>query len=248
MTRVRVNLSTTQTLTSIQVWEKETLIAAQIVPIPLGLLCSLRSENLILCFLVEMITGFDHGYWLTSPISTWPQTFWASTFPCLSWLLLQPCRKWLILMVQTSAKLRFSTHFSKGKFSCRNYLECRRACYGKSSSLCRNNNGLKYHTACGTSVMTQTLIHCADPMTDVMVFFFRHCPHGLLPALKRSTQLGQGYVSSSSMYALSAWTCKNHCLCSVHHTDLTMNHLSPSGLQGQEYSTATREKGRIGWL
>lgn len=118
-----------------------------------------------------MITGFDHGYWLTSPISTWPQTFWASTFPCLSWLLLQPCRKWLILMVQTSAKLRFSTHFSKGKFSCRNYLECRRACYGKSSSLCRNNNGLKYHTACGTSVMTQTLINCADPMTDLMVFF-----------------------------------------------------------------------------
>jgi hypothetical protein len=30
---------------------------------------------------------------------------------------------------------------------------------------------LKYHTACGTSVMTQTLINCADPMTDLMVFF-----------------------------------------------------------------------------
>jgi len=49
--------------------------------------------------------------------------------------------------------------FFKGKFLWRNYLECRRACYGKSSSLCRNNNGFKDHTACGTSVMTQTLIH-----------------------------------------------------------------------------------------
>jgi len=43
--------------------------------------------------------------------------------------------------------------FFKVKFSWRNYVECRRACYGKSSSLCRNNNGLKDHTACGTSVM-----------------------------------------------------------------------------------------------
>ena len=57
-----------------------------------------------------------------------------------------------------------------------------------------------------------TLIHCADPMTDLMLFF-RHYPQGLLPALKRSTQLGQAYVSSSSMYAwLSAWTYKRHCL------------------------------------
>lgn len=64
----------------------------------------LFSENLILWFLVEMITGFDHGYWLTSPISTWPQTSWASTFPCLLWLLLQPCRKWPILMVRANVQ------------------------------------------------------------------------------------------------------------------------------------------------
>ena len=55
---------------------------------------------------------------------------------------------------------------SKEKFSWRNYLECRRACYGKSSSLCRNNNGLKDHN-CDTSVITQTgqtLIRCADSL------------------------------------------------------------------------------------
>lgn len=145
-----------------------------------------------------MITGLGHGYWSTSPVSTWPQTFWASAFPCLSWSLLQPCRKWLILMVRTNVQSsQFSTHFPKRSSHGEIYLECRRACHGKSCSLCRNNNGLKDHTACGTSGH--------DPNTNPLCWsygFSRHCPHGLLPALKRSTQLGRGYVSSSSMYAL----------------------------------------------
>jgi len=138
-----------------------------------------------------MIIGFDHAYWLMSPILTWPQISWVSTFLCLSWSLPQPCRKWLILKVQSKCSITVFYSISKEKFSWRNYLECRRACYGKSSSLCRNNNGLKDHN-CDTSVITQTgqtLIRCAD---SLFFMFFQTLSSWSTSSVEEVNSVGPG--------------------------------------------------------
>ena len=80
---------------------------------------------------------------------------------------------------------------SKEKFSWRNYLECRRACYGKSSSLCRNNNGLKDHN-CDTSVITQTgqtLIRCAD---SLFFMFFQTLSSWSTSSVEEVNSVGPG--------------------------------------------------------
>ena len=142
-------------------------------------------------FSMQMIIGFDHAYWSTSPILTWPQISWVSTFLCLSWSLPQPCRKWLILKVQSKCSITVFYSISKEKFSWRNYLECRRACYGKSSSLCRNNNGLKDHN-CDTSVITQTgqtLIRCAD---SLFFMFFQTLSSWSTSSVEEVNSVGPG--------------------------------------------------------
>ena len=78
-------------------------------------------------------------------------------------------------------------HFPKQHSHREVCMECRRACYCKSSSCSRNYNGLKDHKSCWCL--------CYVPITSPMCWcygwplcFFRHCLHGLLLVLKRLTQ------------------------------------------------------------
>ena len=169
-----------------------------------------------------MIIGFDHAYWLMSPILTWPQISWVSTFLCLSWLLPQPCRKWLILKVQTKCSISVFYSFPKKNSHGEIIWNAGELATARAAASAGTIMVWKTTTAWDTSVITQTLSRCAD---HLFFMFFQTLSSWSTSSVEEVNSVGPG-IRFFQLYVcfLSAWTYKKHCLCWVHQTDLSMYH------------------------